>query len=94
MQKNEVQESSITKGDTVIPVSFETPIDMNWIQCIPPTDLENLIMNEFKHVKLEKNDLIPAILEAKNSKRFHVICGSLYLVAEVYKMIKSKTISF
>ncbi|KAJ3321829.1 folylpolyglutamate synthase [Boothiomyces sp. JEL0866] len=72
----------VKSGDVVLPVKFDQPPGMKWISCYNPADLVKL-----HPACLVCGDLSTAF-EKANFNNQVVVCGSLYLVAELYRFLK------
>ncbi|KAJ3315462.1 folylpolyglutamate synthase [Boothiomyces sp. JEL0838] len=71
----------VREGDIVLPVKFDQPPGMKWISCYNPKDLVKL-----HPACIECGDLSTAFSKA-DFKHQVVVCGSLYLVAELYRFL-------
>ena len=85
----------LRKGDDVILTRFSTPIDgMPWIKPVDPSGFvivaQSLVDNhgEAGNVSIAEDGLEAALEMSKGSKGLIVICGSLYLVSDLYRMIE------
>ncbi|KAI9228083.1 MAG: Mur ligase [Piptocephalis tieghemiana] len=68
-------------GDQVMTLGFSTPEGMPWCRCVDPQRLA-------QQVKAEREGLVrQAMMEASKTVSTHrpVVCGSLYLLADVYR---------
>ncbi|KAJ3276531.1 folylpolyglutamate synthase [Terramyces sp. JEL0728] len=72
----------VKDGDVVYPVKFRQPPGMSWISCFNPQDLVEL------HPSCVECGEISLAFEKADFKNQVVVCGSLYLVAELYRYLK------
>lgn len=77
------------KGDIIITVPFSQPIGMPWIHCIDPFELANHQNHHTVLPQLSLNDglqLANSLFDSKSD--LVVLCGSLYLVADLYRLLQ------
>lgn len=70
----------------VIATSFNTPEGMPWIRSVPSSDIMNFAQ-ETKNVKVSSSEGIAQALKlaSEDQPSLIVICGSLYLVSDLYR---------
>jgi folylpolyglutamate synthase/dihydropteroate synthase len=74
-------------GDHVFAVPFSQPIAMTWIQCRPPSDIAKMATRPGVSDEAMP-DLPSAFARAYNCQcALTVVCGSLYLAADVYRLL-------
>lgn len=86
-------QSIIGKNDIVIFTQFEENIEgMPWIEPFPAGELKNELLkqevavSDIRVIKELKEALKYAIQISKNESKEIVVCGSLYLVADVFRL--------
>ncbi|KAI9268075.1 Mur ligase [Phascolomyces articulosus] len=73
--------------DTVFAVPFTQPEDMPWIHCVSPTEIQDAANMYVQHS--QTFDDLWSCLQALPSSASHVVmCGSLYLVADFFRLLK------
>lgn len=74
-------------GDTVYLTPFSQPEGMPWIQSIPPEEVKSKVNKAFPTVSYEVYDGLKECIDNLRGKRpdLLVLCGSLYLVADLYR---------
>ncbi|KAJ3172826.1 folylpolyglutamate synthase [Irineochytrium annulatum] len=78
----------LRNNDKVCAVGFSLPEEMPWIQPFPPADISGYIKENHPGVEaVSKPDLKSglAAMESEGDKTTLVICGSLYLIADLYR---------
>ncbi|CAO3608927.1 unnamed protein product [Cunninghamella echinulata] len=77
------------KDDIIITVPFSQPIGMPWIHCIDPFELANHQNHQTVLPQLSLNNGLQQANSLFNSKTdLVVLCGSLYLVADLYRLLQ------
>ncbi|KAI8323941.1 Mur ligase [Martensiomyces pterosporus] len=81
----------VRPGDSVWAVPFTQPDEMPWIQCTDPTEIQATARGviEDKMTEISKFDSLAEAVQRlngdKSDKYLTVLCGSLYLVADLYR---------
>ena len=93
-----VLEPLLSKGDDVIFVGFATPIEsLPWIKPSPLEPLADIARRYVGDgsVKIERGGIEPAVRSAIGNLQsgLIVVCGSLYLVSDLYKLLETASAS-
>ncbi|EIW69102.1 hypothetical protein TREMEDRAFT_31421 [Tremella mesenterica DSM 1558] len=87
---NSVLSPLLRKGDTVISTTFSPVENMSWVRSVPPEELSTVARELVDNVEIckdVKESIQVAIHKLKmEGKGLIVVCGSLYLVADVYRL--------
>ncbi|KAI8059870.1 Mur ligase [Gongronella butleri] len=80
----------VRPGDTVLTVPFSQPEGMPWVQCIDPTELAQSARENNVHVDAHQTLNDALVRAGRDFDPIHdmvVMCGSLYLAADLYRLI-------
>ena len=73
--------------DTVIAMGFEPPANMPWVKCMDPSNIIQIAKTFALNIKYFQSNSFYNALEFIDPKSTIVVCGSLYLVAQVYRIV-------
>lgn len=79
----------IRDSDLFYPVGFDTPVDMPWIKCADPANIrcfaEQVCGNVSFTASVNAGELLTVLGNACDTSNLVVVCGSLYLVSQIYR---------
>ncbi|ORY41495.1 FolC bifunctional protein [Neocallimastix californiae] len=87
----------VSPEDSVYCVPFRQPEQMTWIHCTPPKDIKETLLqkyqSQFTETELNVNafaclkDIREKRMKKNGTEPLVVVCGSLYLVADIYQSL-------
>ncbi|KAJ2747090.1 folylpolyglutamate synthase [Coemansia sp. BCRC 34301] len=84
----------VLAGDTLWLVPFSKPSEMPWVNCAATEDIYRAAQElpDFGQIDVDKFDSLASALDcladANADSHLNVLCGSLYLVADLYRELK------
>ncbi|ORY36340.1 FolC bifunctional protein [Rhizoclosmatium globosum] len=78
-------------GDVVWSVGFEAPVGMPWIKSMPEDDIIKCverIVPSVRECRVFKGGIREALDQLVDNERLIVVCGSLYLMASLHKILQ------
>ncbi|KND01811.1 FolC protein [Spizellomyces punctatus DAOM BR117] len=80
----------LKEGDSLYAVPFSQPEQMPWIRCIPADSIRERVVNSFSGVHClsfpSLSQCLNALGQDETRPNLLVLCGSLYLVADLYRL--------
>lgn len=82
-----ILEILLEDGDTIIAMGFESPVNMPWVKCMDPDIILQIAKNMKLNIQYFKSKTLDEALEYIDPKSTILVCGSLYLVSQVYQKL-------
>lgn len=84
---NEMLNTLVKSNDVLIAAPFTQPQGMPWIQCVKPQDIIEKVELTSKFACSGLKEALSKAGKLSEDKNIIVLCGSLYLVADLYRLL-------